>query len=167
MMEIGSRGSAWNPKHLANLDVSKTLYVVKHNYRPCSLGKLRKRVSQTALELRIQSGIPKGRLQGVTQLLSRPHFSATDHIQRSIRNDAVEPRRETLRRIEPVDCAPGTDKSVLNRIFRIFVNSHDRPCNEVRATLVQADKPCEGILIARASRFGQRAFLIWDTHLAA
>jgi hypothetical protein len=166
MVEVGARGSAWNPKHLADLDVSETFDVMKHDHRPCSLGKLCQRIRQPRLELRILRGIPKGRLEGVTQLLSRPDFSATDHVQRSVRNDAVEPRREPLRRIEPVDCAPGPDESLLDRIFRIFVNSHDRPCYEVRAPLMHADKPREGFLIARAGRFGQRAFLIWDTHPA-
>jgi hypothetical protein len=47
------------------------------------------------------------------------------------------------------------------------VNGHDRPCYKVRAALVYADKPPEGDLVACAGRFGQRAFLIWDTHLAA
>lgn len=167
MMEIGPGGSAWNSKHLADLDVSETFDVVKHDHRPRSLGKLRQCMSQSLLELSVLRWIPKGRLQSVTQLLSRPDFSATDHIQRSVRNDAVEPRREPLRRIEPVDCGPGPDESFLHRIFRIFVNCHDRPCYKVRAALVRADKPREGVLVACAGRLGQRAFLIWDTHLAA
>src|SRR5690349_8911088 len=102
-MEVGARGAAWNPKHLADLDVSEPFDVVKHDHRSRSFGKLRKRVSQTALELRILRGIPEGRFKGVTQLLGRPDFSAADYVQRSVRYDAVEPRSKSLRGVEPVD----------------------------------------------------------------
>jgi hypothetical protein len=166
-MEIRPRGPARYAEHLADLDVSETFDVVQHDHRPRSFGKLRKRAGKAALELRVLRGIPKGRLKRVTQLLSRPDFSAPENVQRSIRNDAIHPCSETLRRIESFNRSPGTDESFLNCIFCILVNGHDRPCYKVRAPLVHADEPREGIFIACASRFGQRAFLIRDTHRAA
>ena len=165
-MQVGPGGSAWNSKHLADLDVSESFDVVKHDHRPCSIRKLCERVGKTALELRILRGIPKRRLKGITQLLGRPDFSAADDIQRSVRDDAVEPRSKSLRWIEPFKRSPGPDEAFLYCIFRILVNSHDRPCNEVRPPLVHTHQTREGSVVACAGRFGQRAFLIWDTHRA-
>jgi len=44
------------------------------------------------------------------------------------------------------------------------MDRHDRPGDGVGAPLVQTHQTREGILIACAGRFGQRAFLIWSTH---
>jgi hypothetical protein len=46
------------------------------------------------------------------------------------------------------------------------VDRYDGSRNEVRTLLVKAHKAREGLLIACACRFSQRAFLIWDTHRA-
>src|SRR4029079_9705575 len=112
-MQVGPCGSAWNSKHLADLDVSESFDVVKHDHRPCSVRKLRERVRETGLELRILRGIPKRRLKGITQLLGRPNLSATDDIQRSVRDDAVEPGSKPLRWIEPLERSPGPDEAFL------------------------------------------------------
>lgn len=140
--------------------------VVKHDYRPCPIRKLRQRLGESRLQLRILRGITKRRRQSVAQLFGRPYFPSPCNVERGIGYDSIQPRRKSLRRIEPVDCLPCSNESFLDCVFRVFVDRYDGSCNEVRALLVQAHEAGEGLLTACACSVSQRALLIWDTHRA-
>ena len=102
----------------------------------------------------------------IAQLFSRSHLPATCYVERRVGDNAIDPCLETLAGIESFDCLPRSNESLLDRVFRVLVDRYDRSCNEVRTSLMQTNQPGEGGLIAFASRFSQRAFLIRDTHRA-
>jgi len=105
-------------------------------------------------------------LKRIAQLFSRPDFPATSYVERRVRDNAIDPSTESKVRVESFDRLPCSHESFLDRVFRVLVDRYDRSRNEVRAPLVQTNEAREGLLIARASRFSQRAFLIRDTHRA-
>lgn len=105
-------------------------------------------------------------MKRVVQLFSRPDLPATSNVERCVRDNAIHPRGEPLTWIESLDSLPRPHESFLDGVFRVLVDGYDRSCNEVRTSLMQTNQPREGALIAFASRFSQRAFLIRDTHRA-
>ena len=102
----------------------------------------------------------------IAQLFSRSHLPATCYVERRVGDNAIDPCLETLAGIESFDCLPRPHESFLDRVFCVLVDRYDRSCNEIRAPLMQANEAREGLSIARACSFSQRAFLIRDTHRA-
>ena len=166
MMEVGSCRPARNPEHLSDLHVGKAFDVVQDNHRPCTLRKLSQRFCQSRPQLCILRRIPERSTKSVAELFSGPDLPATCYVESGVGDDAIEPRRESLRRVEPFDGLPRSNKPILHRVFGIFVDGDYGACNEVGASLMQTHKPREGSLVACACRFSQRAFLIRDTHRA-
>src|SRR5687767_125043 len=163
-MQVGSGGSAGNPEHLAYFRVRESFDVVQHDHRSRPFRQLRERLRKSSSQLRVDCGIPEGRLQCIAELLSRSDLAAPRYVERGVRHDSIHPCAEALRRVESIESLVRTDEPFLDSVLRVLVYGYDRPCNEVRATLMRADKTREGVLVARAGSFSKRAFLIRDTH---
>ena len=163
-MEVGSCSSARDSEQLTDLRMRETFDVVHHDHRSRPLRQFRESFGKPFLQLRVFSGVSEGRLQSVGQLLRASHFAPPGYVQRGIRDNAVEPWTETLRRVESPNRLVRSNESFLDRVLRVLVNRYDRPGDEIRALLVQTHQTREGVVIACAGRCGQRAFLVWSTH---
>ena len=97
------------------------------------------------------------------KLFGAAHLPASRQIERGIRNDPVEPGTKCLTGIEPIERLIRANESILYRVLSVFMDGDDSPSHEVRASLVQAHQAREGVMIASAGSFSQRAFLMGNT----
>lgn len=124
-MKIGPRRPLRDPQQQADLPMPEAFHVVQQDDRPLS----RRQTSQRLAEPRPQVGglprIAELRRQALSQLVRVPHLPAARNIERRIGYYTVQPRAKRLVGSEPVQCAIGVQKTLLYRIFGIFVGRDD------------------------------------------
>jgi hypothetical protein len=83
----------------------------------------------------------------VIQLVRRPNLAAPRDIQRSVRDDPVQPCPKRLIHMEPVERLIRPQESFLHRVFGVLVSRDDRTRNRVRSPLVQLHQLTKRALI--------------------
>src|SRR5450759_3755158 len=102
MVQIRASRSTRYTQHLANLRVRKALDIMHDYHRPCAIRKLRQRRLEPLPQLAAFRGIAESGRNRLRDLLRTSHLPAASQIERRVRDDTIEPRAESLCRIEPV-----------------------------------------------------------------
>ena len=109
------------------------------------------------------SRIAEGTRHGVRELLRVPYFTAPSKIESCVGDNAIQPGAECLRRIEPIQRLMRAQKSVLHRIFGIFVRQHDRARDSVRSSLMLPNESGETPIVTCLGKANELPFLIRNT----
>ncbi len=97
------------------------------------------------------------------KLFGAAHLPASCQIERGVGDDPIEPGTKCLTGVEPIERLKCANESILHCVLSVFMDGDDSPSHEVRASLVQAHQAREGVMIASAGSFSQRAFLMGNT----
>jgi len=109
---------------------------MENYHRPRTIGKLGERRFQSLPQLTAFCGIVEGARHCIRELLRVPHLAAASEVESCVGDDPIQPGPEGLRWIEAVQRLMCAQKSVLHRVFGIFVRQHDRTCYRVRPSLM-------------------------------
>ena len=163
MVKIRASRSARDAKHLADLGVSKALYIMQHNHRSRTIRKLGERGLKPFSQLPAFRRIAKSIRHGVGELLRVPYLSPPGQIERRVCNNPIEPGGEGLRWIEPVDCLIRAQEPLLHRILGILVRVDDRARHHIRPPLVETYETGETPLIPLPGETYELSLLIRNT----
>jgi hypothetical protein len=136
-----------------------------HDYHgPRPIRKLLQRRLEPLSQLATFSRIAKSGRNRFGELLRMPDLPAASQIERRVRDDSIEPRSESLRRIEPVQRLMRAQKTFLHRILRILVRHHYRACHYVRAPLVKTHEAGKAPFVPVPGQTYELSFLIRNTY---
>ena len=137
---------------------------MQHYHRPRAVRKLRQRFLQPLSQLAVFGRIAKGTRNRIRQFLGGPHFSTPCQVECRVRHDPIEPRAETLARIESVERLIRAQETFLNRILGVLMRHYDRPGNEIRPSLMQMHEAGEAPFIPCLGQTNEPSLLIRNTH---
>lgn len=163
MVQIRTSRSARYVQHLSNLRVRKALDIMHDYHRPRTIRKLFQRRLEALPQLATFSGIAKSGRNRFGELLRISDLPAASQIERRIRDDPIEPRSESLRRIEPVKRLMRAQETFLHRILRILVRHDNRACYHVRAPLVKTHETGKTPFVPIPGKTYELSFLIRNT----
>jgi len=164
MVQIRPGGSTRYTQHLANLRVRKALYIMQDNYRPRTIRELFQRRLEPLPQLSTLRRIAEGGRNRFGNFLRISNLSPAGQIERRIRDDSIEPRAESLSRVEAVDRLIRPQESLLHRILRVLVRHYDRPGHYIRAPLMKTYEPGEAAFVSLPSKTYELPFLIRNTY---
>ena len=135
-----------------------------HDYhRPRTIRKLLQRRLEPLSQLATFSRIAKSGRNRFGELLRMPDLPAASKIERRVRDDSIEPRSESLRRIESVQRLMRAQEPFLHRILRVLVRHDYRACYYVRAPLVKTHETRKTPLVPIPGQTYELSFLIRNT----
>ncbi len=134
------------------------------DYRPRTIRKLRQRRLEPLPQLAAYRRIAERSRNRFGDLLRISYLPAASQIERRVRDDSIEPRAKSLRRIEPVERLIRAQETLLHRIFRILVRHDDRACHDVRAPLMKTYEPCKTPFVPIPGQTYERSFLFRNTY---
>lgn len=135
-----------------------------HYHRPRTIRKLLQRRLEPLSQLATFSRIAKSGRNRIGELLCVPDLPAASQIERRVRDDSIQPRSESLRRIEPVERLVRAQETLLHRILRILVRHDYRARHYVRAPLVKTDESGKAPFVAIPGQTYELSFLIRNTY---
>lgn len=134
------------------------------NYHcPRTVGEVRERGLEPLPELTTFRRIAKHIRNQFRELLRVPYFPPARQIERRICDDPIEPRAESLPRIEPVERLISPQESVLHGILGVLMRHDDRARHYVGPPLVQTHEPGETPLVPLPGQTYELSLLIRNT----
>lgn len=126
----------------------EAFYVVQHKHRPHPLRQLGHRLSQPSSQLVSLGRIPKAPGERLVQFISRAYLSAPREVQRRVRDDPVQPRSESLLKVEAIESLICPHERLLYCVLSVFMHSDDCPRHSVSTLGMQPDEHAKRCLVA-------------------
>jgi hypothetical protein len=163
MVQIRASRSARYVQHLSNFRMREAFDIMHHNHGPRTIRKLLQCRLEPLPQLATFSGVAKSGRDRFRQLLRISDLPAASQIERRVRDDSIEPRSESLRRIEPVQRLMRAQKTFLHRILRILMRHDNRASYYVRAPLVETHETGKAPFVPIPGQTYELSFLIRNT----
>lgn len=164
MVEVRAGRALGNAEKQPDLAVPEPFHVVEKDDGALTRREPRERGAQPRAKIRRLARIAELRRQGVRQFIGIADFSPARNVQRRVGYYTVQPGPKRLVRPKAVQRTIGVQKSLLDRIFGIFVSRDDRSGNGVRTPLVRANQRPERRRISVLRGANERALIPPNGH---